>query len=201
MVGVYFRDKNINKNGTGTKRSSIEFNSIFNELFPNKPPIQKEISTQLGFIINFVNDDGANLIFDQQVKSKLSTKNMTAELSSPARLDQEVILIDVPFEIYNKPIPDITADIVKHIPYRILNVIKFCGINSGKNYVIFTVRNKATRDDILNHGPIPLFENPTQTRKPFRKNNFSNNFDQYHQSNQITRSHHHFKTPGKTHHL
>ena len=114
---------------------------------------------------------------------------MTAELSSPDRLDREVFLIDIPFETYNKPIPEITSEIVSYIPHRILNLVKFCGTNSGKNYIIFTVQNKANRDDILNHGPIPLFENPTQTRKPFRKNNNSNTFEQYHQSSQITRSH------------
>ena len=189
MAGVYFRDKNINKNGTGTKRSSREFNEILNDLFPNKPPIQKEKSTQLGFIINFVNDDDANSIFDQEIKSKLSAKNMSAELSSPSRLDREIFLIDVPFEIYNKSILDITAEIVRLTPYKILDVIKFCGNSSGKNYIIFTVPNKATRDTILNYGPMPLFKNPTQTRKPLRKNNSTNSFDQFHHANPVPRSH------------
>ena len=118
-------NSNIHKNGTGTKRSSTEFQELLKEVFhPHKPPIQKETSTQLGFIINFVHDKDANFIFNQQFKSKLAAKNMTAELSTPSCHDREVYLIDVPPLIFNKSIPDITGEIVRLTRHRSLEVKK-----------------------------------------------------------------------------
>ena len=132
MAGIYLRDNNINKDGTGAKRSPADFRTDFKEIFPNNPQIQKETSTELGSIIIFVHDNDANLIFNQQVKAKLSAKNMSANLSSPTRLDREIYLINVPIDIYQKDIQEIKTEIVKITGYRTLEVIKFNGNNSGK---------------------------------------------------------------------
>ena len=65
MEGIYLRDNNINKDGTGAKRSPAVFRTDFNEIFPNNPQIQKETSTKLGSIIVFVHDKDANFIFQK----------------------------------------------------------------------------------------------------------------------------------------
>ena len=187
MAGIYLRDKNINKDGTGAKRSPADFRTDFKEIFPNNPQIQKETSTELGSIIIFVHDNDANLIFNQQVKAKLSAKNMSANLSSPTRLDREIYLINVPIDIYQKDIQEIKTEIVKITGYRTLEVIKFNGNNSGKKYIVLTVDSKDARDNILNLGPMPLFGATISAKKPIRKANAGNSITQQQQDFNLRR--------------
>ena len=169
MAGVYFRDNNINKDGTGAKRSTDVFRTVFKEIFPNNLPIQKEKVTQLGWIITFVHEKDANLIFNQQVRDKLAAKNMMADLSSPTHLERDIYLINVPANIYQYDIQIIKSAIVQITGHKTLDVRKFNGNNSRKNYIVLTIDSKEERDNIINLGPMPLFGATLTARKPIPK--------------------------------
>ena len=169
MTGIYFRDKNKPSVNTGTKRTAAEFRAIFNGIFRQNTPIRRETSQPLGFIYDFVYDQDANLIFDEQVISKLQDHNFTAELSTSGQYERNIFLIDIPLHIFNKPIQEIKNEIVRLVPHKVLNVVKFCGNNSGRRYIVFSVESQTIRDAMLKWRPMPLFGNPTFTSKPIPK--------------------------------
>ena len=129
MSQIYLRDTTLPKDykGGGTRRTIDEINTILTEIIPR--PLCTINFTKVGYVVVYPDEFGANYFFDPNKYKKLETKNLEARLHYDTQLTRDILILDVPEQIYQR---DATAIIPELEERNSIHIIVFEKYKSNK---------------------------------------------------------------------
>ena len=125
MAGFYIRDLNVKKNGftiVGIRRPLTAIQTILRLIFPQDLIIERQKTTDLGFLFFVPYDKNVNFLLHPRVQNILKENNLQGQLSNITAKSRQVFLKDIPEHIDGKSIQEITNEIQKVTNLNILDL-------------------------------------------------------------------------------
>ena len=110
MAGFYIRDLNAKKNGdtiVGIRRPLTAIQTILRLIFPQDFIIERQKTTDLGFLFFVPYNKNASFILHPRVRNILKENNLQGQLSNITAKSRQVFLKDIPEHIDGKSIQEI----------------------------------------------------------------------------------------------
>ena len=152
------------------RRSPTQLNEVLRQVTPHTIQHTNIKPTDRGFFIDYPYERCANYIFHANVIDIFNAHNLSVELAYKTANNRLVYCNGIPTDIYNKSIPEITAEIVKVTNLHILKVTKFQGnFDNSRRYFAITTDSRGNRDIIVRNRTLRLFSKDIDTHLPIPK--------------------------------
>ena len=153
------------------RRSPTQLNEVLRQVTPHTIQHSNIKYTDRGFFIDYPYEKCANFIFNANVVDIFTSHNLSAELAYKTANNRLIYCPGITTDIYNKSIPEITAEIVKVTNLRILKVTKFEGnYDNSRRYLAITADSRENRDLLVRNRSLRLFGKDFETHLPIPKN-------------------------------
>ena len=163
MSGVYFYDL-LARNDPSRRRKLFELDPFITSLFPSNLKSIKSIATTKGFIYTFPRDNDVNTFFTDEVKSKLTEKNLTVDLIKQAQTKRTLFIYDICQENFNKDNEEIKSNIESQNNIKIMQITKFEAKDSKRLYVKIYLEKQVDTYTIVPRGKLKVFNENLHAR-------------------------------------
>ena len=170
MSQIYLRDETLKKDyrGGGNKRTIDVINFIFTKIIPR--PLSSIRPTRLGYIAIYPNEEDANYFFRVNIVDKLKAKSLKPRLHYDTQEVREIVVLDIPDDIYDYDDPTIIAELEYRNEFNIIEFEKYLSLKSHRKYIKVALDSKEAREAALNKGKVRMFYAQLDVQK---KNNTS----------------------------
>ena len=177
---IYLKDELVEPHNISRKRTEADIRDILDNIIPSGIRPQRINPSNRGAFLYHQNDIDINYIYKPDIINKLKEKHFKAELTHDFKPLREIVVTDIPSNIYSRPEDIIRAEIEEKNSVKILLLSKFKS-QSDNTYLYITLDSIETRDLSISKGTFNLFEKNLPVHKPHLKSRNSTTSNQQQQ--------------------
>ena len=159
MSQIYLRDtilpKDYKGGGSIIRRTIDEINTTLTDIVPR--PLCSINFTKIGYVVDYPNESDANFFFNPKTIEKLEAKKLEARLHHDTQVTRELLILDIPEQIYKKDSTAIIPELEERNRINIIVFEKYKSEKTGRNYIKIALDSKAARDEALSKRKIKMF--------------------------------------------